>query len=150
MSQTQRGLSVDNISGSEALAAGVPLLDGIFGFFGGRAQGRAFRARANQRLRESVTEAEDRSRAGRARVARGVTIAASSGFTTEGSATDVLARMAQEEQTGADRALYEGLRDARELRYRERLARRRGRNALLGGVFGHVASAATAAATGSG
>lgn len=99
---------------------------GIFAISAGRAQNAHNREMARQRELQAVAEANDRARQGRAALGTGAAIAGASGFTTGGSASDVLRWMAQRSQTSADRARIDGYRDADNLRYRGQQAQSAG------------------------
>lgn len=142
-------MSDTNVSGnridtSDAFASGATLADGIFGMFMAGAQAKALRSDARAVEAAGIAEANDRARAGREAVATGAAIAGASGFTTEHSATDVLARMAAEAETSAGRARWEANREADRLRY-EAKVRKRG---ALFGLFSSVIKSAAIVAGG--
>jgi hypothetical protein len=134
------GGSSGGAGGSATGKAIAQLANGFFAMQAHNANARAYQANARQREIEAVAEANDRARDGRAAVATGVAIAGASGFTTSGSAADVLARMAAEADTAAARARYEGLRDAQALRHRAKLEKFKGKQAMLAGTINAVAS----------
>lgn len=132
------------MSAADALGAGTALLDGIFSLSAGLAQAKALKSDARQRELEGIAESNDRAREGRAAQGAGAAIAGASGFTLEHSATDVLARMAQESETSAARARWEASRDAAQARYEAKVRKRQ----AIFGFFGSILKAATFAAGG--
>lgn len=120
---------------SASANAAVALAEGFFAMQTHRANANQLQGTARQRELEGVSEALDRTRAGRAAVATGVTIAGASGFTSSGSATDVLARMAQEAEVSAARARFEASRDADLMRYRAKVERRQASMSMIGGII---------------
>lgn len=119
MSETGGG-----VSASEGLMAGASLAEGVFGVFAAGAQARQLRNNARSRELQGLAESNQRAREGREAVAAGAAIAGASGFTLEGSATDVLARMAAEAETNSARARWEAHWDAEQMRYEAKVRKR--------------------------
>lgn len=134
------------ISTADAALGASSALEGIFGIFSAAAQAKALRADARATELTGIAEANRRAALGREAVGAGFAIAGASGFTTEYSATDVLARLAAEAETSAARARWEANREADQLRYEAKV---RKRNALFG-LFSGIVKGAAAAAGGGG
>ncbi len=122
-----------------ALAAGAAGVQALGGFFGRRARARSLAEDARIQTLAGESEARDRMRAGSAAMAAGAARGAASGFTLEGSATDVLAQMARDVEVDAGRARWDAALRARRLRNE---ARQENRNAVLGLVGGGLAAGA--------
>lgn len=126
---------------SDAALGASTALEGIFGFFAARKQAAGLRADARATELAGIAEANRRARLGREAIGTGTAIAGASGFTTEHSATDVLAQMAAESETSAARARWEANTEADKLRFEAKVRKRAG---LLGIFTGLAAGAATA------
>lgn len=134
-------------AGGEALNAVGTLADGLFSRWSYRQRAAALRNQASRRRLEGEAEANDRARAGRQAVGRGLAVAGASGFTAQGSAADVLAMMARDVSVSASRARYEAYRDAAVLDTQARMAYRAGNMGLIGSLLGSASQGAQAAAT---
>lgn len=122
-----------------AMAMGTIALQSGLSAINQRAQSRFLFAQSRRAAEFGVTAAQEVSRAGRASVSTATARAGASGFTTSGSAEDVIARLAQEAETSRQRALYEGFREADDLRYQAQVARQNAnRSSALAGITGGV------------
>ncbi len=128
-------ISGPNISTAQIAQSGVPLLGGIFGLSAAVSQARALRVTARQVENAGIAEANTIGRQGRFAVGRGVAIAGASGFTVDGSASDVLADLAAEAETSAARARWSADREAERLRFEARQTKRAGVFGLVSSVF---------------
>lgn len=109
------------------------------------ARARFLFVQARRAAQFGVSRSVEVARSGRSAVATAAVRAGASGFTAEGSATDVIARLAQEAETGRQRALYEGFRESDDLRHQARIQKSSARfNRILatasGGLGGFLLS----------
>ena len=123
-------------SAGTAIGAAADVAQGFFGLFGGFAQAKALKQDARQRELIGIAEANDIARQGREAEAFGAAQAGASGFTLEGSATDVLARLGAEAETAAQRARWEAYRDADQARYEAKIRKRQGILGFAGAFLG--------------
>lgn len=130
------------MSGNPIQAAGQAV--GAFGgFFARKARARLLKRDAFNQMLAGEAEAADRLREGQAALAAATTRAAASGFTTEGSATDVIAGLARRVDTDSQRARYDASLRAKRLRNEAKQERRAAAFGLGGGLLGATASLLT-------
>lgn len=137
MSETQ---SQAGVSPGTALGAAGHLVDGIGAFVAGRARAAGLRADARARIETGEAQADDIMREGREAVAFGTVQAGASGFTVDGSALDVIGRLAQEADTASRRARWQSMREADKIRQEARSAKRGAIFGLAKGVLSAGAS----------
>lgn len=137
MSETPRE---SGVSAGQVLGSAGHLIEGIGAFTAARARAAGLRADARARLETGEAQADDIMREGRAAVAFGTVQAGASGFTVDGSAMDVIGRLAQEADTASRRARWQSMREADRLRQEAAQAKRAGIFGLLKGVASAAAS----------
>lgn len=134
------------ISAADASLGAANVLEGIFGALIAGKQAAGLRADARTTELAGLAESNRRARLGREAIGAGIAIAGASGFTTEHSATDVLAQMAAEAETSAARARWEANGEADKLRFEAKVRKRAG----LIGIFTGFVKGASAVASGGG
>lgn len=134
------------MSAGQALGAGGQAIGAVGGFFGGRGRAKLLKRDAHNQMLAGEAEAADRLREGRAALAAASVAAASSGFTSEGSATDVLASLARRVDTDSRRARWEASLRVQRLKNEARAEKRAATFGLVSGLLG--AGASLAAPTG--
>lgn len=132
---------------SAAAAAGAVVagkaVGAVGGFLSRRARAKLLKRDAHNQMLAGEAEAADRLREGRAAIAQATTIAAASGFTTEGSATDVIAGLARRVDTDSRRARFEASLRVQRLKNE---ARQEKRAAIFGLASGLLSAGASAVA----
>lgn len=128
------------ISGSQYASAGAAAAEGIFGLYQSLNQARALKRSARQVEMAGIADANDRAREGRRAIGYGMAVAGASGFTVDGSATDVLAELSALSETSAARARWSADREAERLRFEARQTKR-------AGIFGAILGVAKAGLT---
>lgn len=113
------------------LQAGGQMVSGLAQYGAAKARSKAMRAEAKETRKLGDVEYRRRAEEGRRQLASATARAAASGFTVEGSALNVIADMARENDANARGARWEASRAALGLRNTARQVRAQGTAALL-------------------
>lgn len=117
------------------LQAGGQVVQGVATFGASRARAKAMQAQAKETRKLGDVEYRRRTEEGRRQLASATARAAASGFTVEGSALNVIADLARENDANARGARWAASREALSLRNTARQVKAQGNAALLSGVL---------------
>ncbi len=131
------------MSAAAAVGAGGQVIGAVGGFFSRRGRAKLLKRDAHNQMLAGEAEAGDRIREGRAALAGASVAAASSGFTGEGSATDVIAGLARRVDTDSRRARWEASLRVQRLRNEAKQEKRAAVFGLASGLLGAGATALT-------
>lgn len=140
---------MDPITIAAAASAIASLFSGVSSFLGSKGAARAEEAAARQSSREAGVEANMALAQGDAVAASAATQVAANGGGLGGSSLAVIDQLSSQAMFNARRAIYGGVTEANAHLYNAKVAKKNGKLALIGSVFGAAGQGLAAGASAS-
>lgn len=126
---------------SAAMSAAGSIASGMAAKNQADAQAQAYRNQANTVRDQGAYEAQRQNEQAQAAMGQGINIANASGFTLEGSPSDVLTTNASNAALDQGQILWNSKKQASDLNYQAQLSEIQGKNAMTGAMIGAAGSA---------